>query len=67
MYCMVHLHLLILDDCNVMKSQLLYTEFIKMVGVPERGILGLTEYLFMDFFHPKKTQEYHSCKEKQKT
>ena len=45
----------------------LYTEFIKMAGVPEQGILGLTEHLFTDFFRSKKNQEYHSRKEKQKT
>ena len=37
-----------------------------MVGTPEWGILGLTEYLFMNFFRPKN-QEYRSRKEKQKT
>ena len=36
-----------------------------MAGAPERGILGLTEYLFTDFFRPKKNQEYRSRKEKQ--
>ena len=44
----------------------IYTEFMKMAGAPEQGILGLTEYLFTDFFHPKN-QEYRSRKEKQKT
>ena len=37
-----------------------------MAGTPERDILGLTEYLFMDFFHPKENQEDRSPKEKQK-
>ena len=42
----------------------IYTEFMKMAGAPEQGILGLTEYLFTDFFH-LKNQEYRSRKEKQ--
>ena len=36
-------------------SESSYTEFIKMAGAPKRGILGLTEYLFTDFFLPKNT------------
>ena len=32
-----------------------YTKFIKMWGAQEQGILGLTEYLFMDFFRPRRT------------
>ena len=38
----------------------------KEAGAPERGILGPTEYLFMDFFRLKENQEYRSLKEKQK-
>ena len=37
-----------------------------MVDTPKRDILGLTEYLFMDFFRPKENQEDRSPKEKQK-
>ena len=47
-------------------GEIAYTEFIKMAGAPERGILGPTEYLFMDFFRLKENQEYRSLKEKQK-
>ena len=38
-----------------------------MAGAPEWGILGLAEYLFMDFFCRKKNKEYRSRKEKKKT
>ena len=40
----------------------MYTKFITMAGTPERGILGLTEYVFTDFFRLKKNQEYRSRK-----